>query len=185
MNRQCGDCQLCCKLMPVGELGKRAGTRCEHQRAGKGCQVYTSPAMPASCRLWSCRWINGSAPGLRRPDRTHFVIDCLPDYITLQDGVTGKAHKIPVLQIWVDPDYPDAHRDPQLRAYLDEQGRQGFMALVRYDSQRAFLLAPPSLVSDGQFHELHTSTAPEGQHRASDIAQVLHGQKSKEADQMI
>ena len=160
-------------MLPVKEIDKPAHTRCQYQRAGKGCTVYTSRKMPPSCRLWSCRWLNGSAPDLRRPDRSHYVIDCLPDYITLQDATTGETHKIPVLQIWCDPDYPDAHRDPQLRAYLDEQGKQGYMALVRYDSKRAFALASPSIASDGEWHELHSNMESEGQHRASDIAEVL------------
>jgi hypothetical protein len=170
IDRQCGSCTLCCKLLPVQELHKGANTRCQHQRTGKGCRVYNKPAMPTSCRLWSCQWLTGGAPDLRRPDRSHYVIDVLPDYITLKDD-TGE-HKIPVLQIWVDPDFPDAHRDPLLRAYLDEQGKQGYMALVRYDSKRAFALAPPSIASDGEWHELHSNMGP-GQHRARDIMEVI------------
>ena len=174
-DRHCGECTLCCKLLPVVELDKGANTRCQHQRSGKGCRVYGQRAMPPSCRLWSCRWLNGDAADIRRPDRSHYVIDVLPDYITMQDNETGELHKIPVLQIWVDPDYPDAHRDPQLRAYLDEKGKQGHMALVRYDNKRGFVLAAPSIASDGEWHELHTNMEPEGQHRASEIAKVLSG----------
>lgn len=40
MNRVCGDCQLCCLLMPVEEMGKKASVRCKYQRAGKGCSIY-------------------------------------------------------------------------------------------------------------------------------------------------
>jgi hypothetical protein len=28
MKRQCGECQLCCKLLPVPPLNKKAGERC-------------------------------------------------------------------------------------------------------------------------------------------------------------
>ena len=38
--RQCGDCQLCCKLLPVKSLAKLAGDRCSHQKHHKGCDVY-------------------------------------------------------------------------------------------------------------------------------------------------
>src|SRR5262245_54343180 len=55
--RRCGDCTLCCKLLPVRELHKKGGERCQHQKAGKGCGVYNKPAMPPSCGLWSCRWL--------------------------------------------------------------------------------------------------------------------------------
>ena len=45
-HRRCGDCQLCCKLLPVRELSKGASERCRHQRVGKGCTVYRQPGMP-------------------------------------------------------------------------------------------------------------------------------------------
>jgi hypothetical protein len=38
--RRCGDCQLCCKLLPTREVNKPANTRCQHQRAHKGCAIY-------------------------------------------------------------------------------------------------------------------------------------------------
>lgn len=169
MTRQCGDCQLCCKVLPVGEIKKPANTRCEFQIAHKGCRIY-GRRMPTSCQLWSCRWLNGDAGDTRRPDRTHYVIDTMPDYVTLSQD--GKAVQVPVVQVWVDPDFPDAHRDPHLRAYLDEQGRKGHIALVRYSSNDAFALIPPS-IGDGEWHEMRSESAPEGQHRFSDIVSVM------------
>jgi hypothetical protein len=29
-SRRCGDCQLCCKLIPLEKFGKRANQRCRH-----------------------------------------------------------------------------------------------------------------------------------------------------------
>lgn len=58
MPRQCGDCQLCCKLLPVQSLGKEAGQRCKHQRHSKGCAVYAQlERVSPECRLWNCRWL--------------------------------------------------------------------------------------------------------------------------------
>ena len=76
MTRQCGDCQLCCKLLPVPPLEKKAGQRCQHQKFGKGCTVYHSRAgMPMECSIWNCRWlVNDDADELSRPDRVHYVI---------------------------------------------------------------------------------------------------------------
>lgn len=83
MNRTCGDCQLCCKLLPVRAVGKGANERCRHQRFGKGCAIYHHPSFPVECRVWSCRWlVDPEAHGLSRPDRTHYVVDIMPDFLT-------------------------------------------------------------------------------------------------------
>ena len=46
--RKCGDCQLCCKLVPVADnlvgLHKPANTRCPYQRHHKGCTIYDAEA---------------------------------------------------------------------------------------------------------------------------------------------
>ena len=136
MIRQCGDCQLCCKLLPVPPLEKKAGQRCRHQKFGKGCAVYHKAGMPMECSIWNCRWlVNDDTADLPRPDRSHYVIDITPDHITLQDNETKATTAIQVVQIWIDPKHPLAHRDPALRAYLLRRGEQGIAALVRYDNR--------------------------------------------------
>ena len=54
-HRNCGDCQLCCKLVPTKEINKPANTRCKHQKVGKGCGIYAQ--RPFSCMVWNCRWL--------------------------------------------------------------------------------------------------------------------------------
>jgi hypothetical protein len=153
IQRECGDCQLCCKLLPVRELQKKANTRCTHQQHGKGCAVYRKPGFPPSCALWNCRWlVNDDTAALRRPDRVHYVVDMLPDFITI-DPDEGERYNIECIQVWVDPDYPDAHRDPALRAYLSRRGEEGKVALIRWGSYKAITLFPPSMCADGQWHE--------------------------------
>jgi hypothetical protein len=150
MTRQCGSCSLCCRLLPVPPLGKKAGERCEHQKFGKGCAVYHTGKMPDDCRIWNCRWLVGDdTADLSRPDRAHYVIDIMPDHITLQDNETGATTAIQVVQIWIDPARPNAHRDPALRAYLLRRGEQGIAALVRYDNRRAMTLIPPNMIGEG------------------------------------
>lgn len=46
MKRQCGDSQLCCKLLPVPPLQKAAGASCRFQKFHKGCTVYHRREMP-------------------------------------------------------------------------------------------------------------------------------------------
>lgn len=146
MKRQCGGCSLCCKSLPVPPLRKPAGKSCDYQKFRKGCAVYRSASMPPECRLWSCRWlVNDDAAELSRPDRSHYVIDVMPDYISLRDNTTGELINIQVVQIWVDPRHRDAHRDAALRRWLQRRAEQGIAALIRFNSRDAVaLFAPPS-----------------------------------------
>jgi hypothetical protein len=90
---------------------------------------------------------------MSRPDRTHYVVDIMPDYLQLVPEPGAEPVIIEVVQIWCDPNYPDAHRDPDLRAYLARRGEEGIAALVRYSSEAAFAIIPPAMAADGQWHE--------------------------------
>jgi hypothetical protein len=126
-----------------GGVDNDAGERCQHQRHGKGCAIYAR--RPNACRLWNCAWLGGDFEG-RRPDHAHYVVDILPDYVTQRDPDTGRETHCPVVQVWVDPMHPDAHRDPALRAYLQRRGeREGMVAIIRYNSRDGFVLVPPSM----------------------------------------
>jgi hypothetical protein len=152
MKRACGSCTLCCRLLPLRELNLGANERCPHQRHNKGCAIYKSK--PMSCSLWNCRWlVNDDAADLKRPDRGGYVVDILPDHVELEDNATKQRTAIEVVQVWVDPNRPTAHRDPALRAFLDRRGREGIAALIRFHSYEATVLLPPSMTSDGKWHD--------------------------------
>lgn len=174
LSRKCGDCQLCCKLLPVKSLAKDANTRCKHQRHGKGCAVYRKPGFPMDCALWNCRWlVDDATADLKRPDRSHYVIDIMPDYVTVVADESGEKQDIPVLQIWCDPAYPNAHRDPALRAYIEKMGEEGYCALVRYSSTRAIFLAPPNIPNaNGEWFE-HESGVNGKEHTMAEKMRVL------------
>lgn len=198
--RRCGDCQLCCKLLPmqasarhkahrtvatmveagvaslsdfagmIEEFEKPAGARCPHQRHGKGCSVYAK--RPFGCRTWNCRWVQkDDTADLPRPDRCHYVIDSLPDFVTAVDNTTGKHTRVPVIQVWVDPDYPDAHRDPKLRAFLARAAEQPPhpLAMIRLSPSRAFTLWPPFLSQTGEWHETEPRDTEEKQHSFAEV----------------
>lgn len=162
--RRCNDCTLCCKLMPVAEIGKPAGTVCTQQRS-KGCRVYNSPSYPRACRLWSCLWLLDDSLSTQRPDYARYVIDPSPDFVLLE------GHPFKVVQIWVDPRFPNAHRDPVLRDWLITRWdtHQQF-ALVRFNSLDAMALIPPTLTSDGQWLEHRGTRTTERQHSPAEIA---------------
>jgi hypothetical protein len=155
MMRQCGDCQLCCKLLPVVPLGKGAGEKCRHQKFGKGCSVYHTAAMPPECGLWNCRWLVGDdTDELSRPDRSHYVIDVMPDFVTLTHNDTGETQHVEVVQIWIDPKHPEVHREPALRRYMVRRAEQGIAAIVRFDAHKALIVFAPPLSSDRKWHEI-------------------------------
>ena len=175
MNRQCGDCQLCCKLLPVPPLGKKAGQKCKHQKFGKGCAVYHKPGMPPECGLWNCRWIvSDDTAELPRPDRSHYVIDIMPDYITAQDDQTGMKQDIQVAQIWIDPKYPDAHHDPALRRWMVRRAEEGIAALVRFSSREALVVFAPPFDVNGEWHEIVSGTV-EKEHTLDDLERAMGG----------
>ena len=165
--RHCDGCTLCCTLMPVRELGKKDGERCRHQVAA-GCGVYRRrDLMPRSCQLWNCRWLVDDDTGdQERPDRSHLVIDILPDFVALIDDETGKQAPLEVVQVWCDPAHRDAHRDPVFRRYVERQARKGKATIVRFSSSDAVTLFAPPISSDGQWHEIGGKIEGAAEHRA-------------------
>jgi hypothetical protein len=158
MTRVCGGCTLCCKLIPVDLSSghKIAGVRCPHQRTGKGCAIYAKRPLP--CVLWNCVWLlNADVDNMRRPDRSHYVIDILPDFITLTED-DRETRKIEVVQIWVDRDYPDAYKDPALLAYLERRGKKGVAAIIRYSEHEGFVMFPPAMTEGRGFVEHRSGT---------------------------
>lgn len=142
--KSCGSCTLCCRLLPVPEIKKSGGVCCSHQTA-TGCAIYAN--RPMSCRLWSCRWLIGDSLG-ERPDVTHYVVDSALDHVLFN------GESVTAVQVWVDPAYPDAHKAPALRDYLDKCGRMNaWVAIIRYNWRDGFVLVPPSMSGD-TWHEL-------------------------------
>jgi hypothetical protein len=180
--RHCVDCQLCCKLLPIDkdegkrsarlvpemvmagwisareaalmipEFVKPAGERCPHQRHHKGCNVYDR--RPLCCRIWNCRWlVSDDTADLRRPDRTHYVIDIMPDVVRMVPDDGSASMDIEVVQVWVDPKFPDAWKDPALRDYMLRRAHEGKATMIRYDSANGFTVFPPPLSSDHEWHD--------------------------------
>jgi hypothetical protein len=195
MKRRCGDCQLCCVLLPVsdgqtvrvaetgsefdmpGTFRKAAGVRCQHQKYGVGCKVHGTDKMPYSCRVWNCRWlVNDDMGDQPRPDRSHLVVDIMPDFVEMEPNAEGRASgmtetiNVPVIQVWIDPKYPNAHRDPAFRRYLE---RQQTAALIRYDSRKAIFLVPPSMTGADWYETVPGTDKIREPHTLNEIAHQL------------
>ena len=159
--RVCGDCQLCCRLLPVRSVDKLAGEKCRHQKHGKGCTIYQH--RPSECRVWNCRWLaNDATEHLARPDRAHYVVDVFPDFVhvVLDDG---SRIDVPVMQVWCDPGYRQAWRDPRLLAYIAKIAAERNMAtLIRFNSDGDSLTVfAPSMCADGQWYEIRPELRPD------------------------
>jgi hypothetical protein len=163
--RVCGGCTLCCRVLPVDLNGvqKPAGTRCQHCRTGHGCRIYDRRPWP--CATFACRWLaDPMMAGMPRPDRAHYVVDVDEDYVTLRDPATGEGTQIGVMQVWLDPNYPDAHRAPELRAYMLRLATEFRLAtIVRFSSYRAVTVFPPPLSTDHEWHEVEGAVGPRNQ----------------------
>ena len=103
--RSCGECSLCCTILRVDELAKRAGDDCVHQRrpdpggaaaagaaadgtaeavagaaeAAAGAGVLGGCGIyetrPSICRGYRCLWLQGGLEDDERPDRTGGIVD--------------------------------------------------------------------------------------------------------------
>ena len=168
--RRCGDCSLCCKLLPVRSVNKKANERCTHQRH-TGCKVYANLSrVSGECSMWNCRWlVNDDMDNLSRPDRSHYVVDVMPDFVEATT-LEGEQFKIAVVQIWCDPKYPDAHEDPHLRAWLL---RNKYAALIRYSDMEGFVLFPPQHEGAGWI-ENRSGMKGDRPHSAAEIVDVLN-----------
>jgi|GEM_PF-4597542 len=73
--RRCGDCQLCCDLLPVGSLSKNAGALCKFQKFKKGSQAHRDAAL----RRWLYRRAkNGIAALIRFNERDAITVFARP-----------------------------------------------------------------------------------------------------------
>ena len=68
--RECGDCNLCCKL-PSTDF-KKDYEWCKHCEIGVGCKIYES--RPQVCRDFSCLWKKGMIEEHLKPNKVGFYI---------------------------------------------------------------------------------------------------------------
>jgi len=83
--RSCGTCSLCCTVLRVDELGKRAGEDCRHQCGEQGCGIYET--RPPICRSYQCLWRQGGLEEDERPDATGGIVDLESVGVGLRLGI--------------------------------------------------------------------------------------------------
>ena len=179
--RSCGSCSACCTLVPADlpEGHKDSGVRCPHL-CSKGCRIYAQ--RPTPCRYWSCRFLfDPEATALRRPDVSGYVVD------PMLDSILSNGQARDVLQVWLHPARTDAHRAPELRAYLAALcARHGLAVICRWNApeRRAVVLLPPSLTDDGTWWELPVNlseTKEEFREKLADVGAMDPEQRLEQA----
>ena len=86
--RSCGECEVCCVVMGVKEIGKYPAQECMHQMGGKGCSIYTT--RPESCQRFMCLWLQAPREGILqdkdRPDKSGVMLLASGDHSAFSRG---------------------------------------------------------------------------------------------------
>jgi hypothetical protein len=107
-DRTCGTCTLCCKVYPVAELNKPAGTWCIHLAPGKGCTYREH--RPHICHQFFCGWRQDPNLGPEwKPEKSRFVLSVAREYsavvVTVDPGMPLAWKKEPYysrLKVWAE-----------------------------------------------------------------------------------
>jgi hypothetical protein len=104
MERACGSCSLCCKLLSIEGVEDRPGwTWCKHCRPGKGgCGIYDN--RPDACRNFVCGWLSGSLDSVLDSERWY---PAKARMMITAEAVDTEVHVV----IQVDPNFPDRWRE--------------------------------------------------------------------------
>lgn len=163
--RDCGVCNLCCKLLAVDELPKPAGTWCAHVVKHKGCGIYQD--RPGACRVFNCHFLADETLGeVWRPSHARFFIHADGDARTYC--------------VEVDPGSPLAWKaEPyhsQLRRWA-ERARTGEGRVLVYVGEHAFAVFPERDIDLGQTHrgDLVTTGYRRGPGGSAPFARVERG----------
>lgn len=130
LDRECGRCTLCCKVLAIKELDKPKGINCGLVQIGKGCGDYEN--RPPSCREFECLWLMGLLPNEFKPRITHMVGDAT------SDGNRIVLH--------VDPDYPNAADNEPCRSLINQIVDRGIDVIIACGDRRSIRTSNPDTV---------------------------------------
>jgi uncharacterized protein len=115
-SRICGECSLCCKLLPIAVLDKQANLWCQHCKPGNGCSIYNT--RPQVCRDYHCGWLLGVLNDNWYPTNCHMI-------------VTLPYERHPACTVAVDPDHSDIwEQEPYLDDLKSMAAQYGFVQVV-------------------------------------------------------
>jgi len=125
MSRSCGTCNLCCKLLGIGEIKKRPNCWCPEVKLGKGCGIYDT--RPAACREFACLWLlDPNFPDEYQPSKIHAFL------ANMESASPQGVEKPPgeLVSIYVDPAYPLAHTEEPINGWAQTLVKKGYRVIA-------------------------------------------------------
>lgn len=109
----CGDCTLCCKLLPINDtaLVKEHSVLCSS--CDKGCTIYED--RPESCVNFNCNFIEDNLDISLRPDKTNIIFEKIMTKIYM--GL-------------IDPDFTNSWDNETTRKYIKELNEDGISVIM-------------------------------------------------------
>ena len=109
----CGDCTLCCKLLPIEDkdLSKDHSVLCNH--CDKGCTIYED--RPESCVNFNCNFIEDNLDISLRPDNTNIIFEKIRTKIYM--GL-------------IDPSFADSWKSDTVDSYIEELNKYGISVIM-------------------------------------------------------
>ena len=94
---ECGECNLCCKLLETHDVISKIGEYCQY--CDKGCSIYS--VRPKECRDYYCMWSQMSHAGIElRPDKSGIIFDKMSgDVITARLDVDAKIKDLVIFYL--------------------------------------------------------------------------------------
>ena len=69
-NRECGNCNMCCKLPEIPSINKKSYSWCKNCNIGEGCNIYEK--RPEKCKEFVCLYVTGLTD--LKPNKCGFFI---------------------------------------------------------------------------------------------------------------
>lgn len=80
--KECGDCTLCCLLLPIKDANSKPNELCSHCDLKKGCKIYEK--RPQACKDFNCSWLlDDNMSGDLRPDKCNVIFEKITNNIEL------------------------------------------------------------------------------------------------------
>lgn len=126
---RCGGCTLCCDLLAVEALDKKAYQPCQHCEYGVGCSLFGSDDRPLACSAFQCAYyFNSSWPLSLRPDRCGVVFEPF-----------GEGEELSFVAM-VAPENPGAWREGAGASAISRMVRHGHSVIVVVGETKHVLL---------------------------------------------
>ena len=122
--RECSDCSLCCKVVPVPQLQKAQDEWCKHcAPAGvKKCLIFNTPERPYACGAYQCMWTRHyDWPEWLKPSRCRVVFERVNDKIMLGTGDAGLPNH------W--------KQDAKFKQFLRKMAASGVAVVLRHGAE--------------------------------------------------